>query len=151
MNQSRATIRFETLRENERRWAAQADLEGLPLSDWIPKTLNQRCYDYNVRAQRGRVSKPRDVISGKAASWIRMAAIISRSQVNSTELCAELGISRSTVVRHLADMERIYGLVVQYVRPEGGAPGWYEIVDWGVLDEQRVMALIANDHVDPGN
>jgi hypothetical protein len=69
---------------------------------------------------------------------MRIAGMIATRSVNSTDICAELGISRNSFVRHQADMERIYGLVMEYVRPSGSAAGWYEIKDWGVLDERRV-------------
>jgi hypothetical protein len=104
MKSSTSVIHFETRRDNKTRWVKQAQLEGGNLVDWITDTLNQRCYDYNVRAIRTRENKPHE-----------------------------------TLTRDLADMERTYGLLVEYVRPDGRKPGWYEIRDWGVLDEQRII------------
>lgn len=139
MKSSKSVIHFETQRDNKTRWVKQAQLEDRGLADWITDTLNQRCYDYNVRAIKGRVDKPRDAVSGRALAWLQIAAMIAARPVNSTEICQVLEISRNSFVRHLADMERIYGFVAEYVRPDGRKPGWYEIRDWGILNEQRVI------------
>ncbi|MCH8500089.1 MAG: hypothetical protein LAT63_16570 [Marinobacter sp.] len=83
--------------------------------------------------------RPRQNINGRASQWMRIAGMIATRSVNSTDICAELGISRNSFVRHQADMERIYGLVMEYVRPPGSVSGWYVIKDWGVLNEQQVI------------
>lgn len=132
-------VQFETRRENKARWVKQAQLEDSNLVDWITDALNQRCYDYNVRSIRTRENKPHETLSGKPIRWLRIAAMIATGSVNSTAICADLEISRNSFTRDLADMERTYGFIVEYVRPDGRFPGWYEIRDWGVLDEQRVV------------
>ncbi len=136
-----SVIHFETQRDNKNRWVSQAQLEGSNMVDWITNALNQRCYDYNVRAIRTRENKPHEKMSGKPIRWLKIAAMIATRSVNSTDICADLEISRNSFTRDLADMERTYGFVVEYVRhPKGGGHGgWYEIRDWGVLDEQRVI------------
>ncbi len=139
MKSSTSVIHFETRRDNKTRWVKQAQLEGGNLVDWITDTLNQRCYDYNVRAIRTRENKPHETLSGKPIRWLQIAAMIATQPVNSTDICTELEMSRNTLTRDLADMERTYGLLVEYVRPDGRKPGWYEIRDWGVLDEQRII------------
>ena len=139
MKSSTSVIHFETRRDNKTRWVRQAQLEDSNLVDWITDTLNQRCYDYNVRAIRTRENKPQEKLSGKPIRWLQIAAMIATRSVNSTDICADLEISRNSFTRDLADMERTYGFIVDYVRPDGRYPGWYEIRDWGVLDEQRVI------------
>lgn len=76
----------------------------------------------------------------RANEWLRIAALIDTRSVNSSDICADLGISRNTFVRYQADLEHIYGFRIEYVRPDGSAPGWYEVRDWGVLDRERVIA-----------
>lgn len=133
-------VTFVTERLNKSRWVKQAQQEESGLADWITDTLNQRCYDYQVRGIKDRVDRPRQIVAGRALHWLRIAAMIAAGRVNSTDICAQLDISRNTVTRHLADMERVYGFVVEYVRPDGKHPGWYEIRDWGVIDQSELLA-----------
>lgn len=131
-----SAIHFETQRESKTRWVKQAQREGMKLNAWITKHLNAALGTEPV--SEGRTMRQRQNINGRASEWMRIAGMIATRSVNSTDICAELGISRNSFVRHQADMERIYGLVMEYVRPTGAASGWYEIKDWGVLDERRV-------------
>ena len=132
-----AAIHFETQRENKTRWVKQAQREDMKLNAWITKHLNAVLGTEPV--SEGRTMRQRQNISGRASELMRIAGMIATRSVNSTDICSELGISRNSFVRHQADMERIYGLVMEYVRPSGSASGWYEIKDWGVLDEQQVI------------
>ncbi len=134
----KAAIHFETQRDNKTRWVKQAQREGMKLNAWITKHLNAALGTEPV--SEGRTMRQRQNINGRASEWMRIAGMIATRSVNSTDICAELGISRNSFVRHQADMERIYGLVMEYVRPSGSAAGWYEIKDWGVLDEQQVIS-----------
>lgn len=151
MKSSKSVIQFETRRDNKTRWVKQAQLEDQKLADWVTDTLNQRCYDYNVRGMKARVDKPRETVSGKAVRWLQIAAIIHGKRVNSTAICQALDISRNSFVRHLAEMERIYGFVVEYVWPDKRQPGWYEIREWGVLDEGKVTDRYGKPNTGPGN
>jgi len=149
MKSSTAVIHFETHRDNKTRWVKQAQLEGSNLVDWITGALNQRCYDYNTRAMRNRKERLAGPASGRARQWLKIMAMIDRDRVNSTEICKVLAISRNSLTRYLADMEDIYGVVTEYVRPDGQKPGWYEITDWGVLDELRVREKYADQATRP--
>ena len=139
MKSSESIIHFETRRDNKTRWIRQAQLEGQGLTDWITDTLEQRVYDYNIRGMKDRIDRPRSAVRGKAVEWLRIASMVTSQKVNSTKLCQALDISRSSLVRHLADMERVYGFIVEYTRPDGRNPGWYIVTDWGLLNEQAVV------------
>lgn len=134
-----SVVHFETQRVNKSRWVKQAQLEGANLAEWITSTLDQRCHDYNVRGMRQRKERAAGPSAGKAEVWLQIVALIAARQVNSTGICLALGISRNSLTRHLADMEQVYGLVTEYARADTRKPGWYEIREWGVLDEQQVI------------
>lgn len=132
----KAAVHFETQQGNKARWARQAQREGMKLNAWITERLNDALVTDS--ASGGRKTRERPKIGGRAVDWMRIAGMIATHSVNSTDICADLNISRNSFVRHLADMERIYGFVVEYVHR--GGSGWYEIRDWGVLNEQQVIA-----------
>jgi len=132
-----SAIHFETQRANKARWVKQAQIEGHGLADWITDALDQRCHDYNIRGMRQRKERISGPESGRAQICLQIAAMIATEQVNSTGICEALGISRNSLTRHLADIQSGYGFCVEYVRPDGRKPGWYEIRDWGVLDERK--------------
>jgi len=71
-----------------------------------------------------------------------MLAMIEMEVVNNRHLRAHFECSRSTITRYLQDVEQVYGVVVEYVRPEriGRGGGWYEIRDWGVLNKDAVVS-----------
>ena len=140
MKSSTAVIHFETQRDNKTRWVKQAQLEGFGLADWITKALEQRCHDYNIRGMRERKERIAGPSAGRARAWLQIAGMIATQRVNSTGICKSLEISRNSFTRHLADMEQVYGFVTEYVRDDTRKPGWYEIRDWGVLDEQQVIS-----------
>jgi hypothetical protein len=139
MKSSTSVIHFETSRDNKTRWVKQAQLEGSGLTDWITTALEQRCRDYNIRGMRQRKERAAGPSAGRAQVWLKIAGMIATQRVNSTGICKALGISRNSFTRHLADMEQVYGLVAEYVRDDTRKPGWYEIRDWGALDEQQVI------------
>lgn len=132
-----SAIHFETQRESKTRWVRQAQSEGKKLNAWITENLNAALEPEPI--SQGRTMRPRQKIGGRASDWLRIAGMIATRSVNSTDICAELATSRNSFVRHLADMERVYGVVIEYVRKPGNLPGWYEIRDWGVLNEQQII------------
>ena len=139
MIQKSSVIHFETRRDNKTRWVKQAQLEGPGLAAWITTAQDQRCHDYQIRGMRERKERITGSESGRAELWLRIAALIATRQINSTGICQVLGISRNSVTRHLGDMQSVYGMAIEYVRPDGRKPGWYEIRDWGLLDEQKTI------------
>lgn len=139
-----AVIHFETRRENKTRWVKQAQLEGFGLADWITDALEQRCHDYNIRGMRQRKERAAGPSAGRAQAWLQIAGMIATQRVNSTGICKSLDISRNSLTRHLADMEQVYGLVTVYVRDDTRKPGWYEIRNWGVLNEKEVIRRYGN-------
>ncbi|GGE75540.1 hypothetical protein GCM10011533_29900 [Streptosporangium jomthongense] len=142
MKSPTSAIHFETRRENKARWVKQAQSEGKKLNAWITENLNAAIEPEAMSL--GRTMRPRQKIGGRASDWLRIAGMIATRSVNSTDICAELGTSRNSFVRHLADMERIYGVVIEYVRSPGHVSGWYEIRDWGVLNEKEIIRRYGN-------
>lgn len=78
-------------------------------------------------------------IAGRAPIWLGIIAWIHRHRGNSTDICAEFGIHRNTLVGYLRDIESVYGVVIRYERPDSRYSGWYVIDNWGVLDRSALL------------
>lgn len=87
---------------------------------------------------RIRRTNERPVITGRAVHWLSVVAMIAERRVNSSAICEALGITRNSFTRYMADIERIYGVIIHYERRDGKYPGWYVIDDWGVLNPEQV-------------
>lgn len=74
---------------------------------------------------------------------LQMLAVIgTHAGITSAELMDELGVSRATVKRLIRHAREEFLVDIQW-RPFGtDAGGEYTILDWGVLDRNRVLALL---------
>jgi hypothetical protein len=103
----------------------------------IPPFRQQRSQAF-VPVKKARPEGP--VIQGKTITWLMILAMIGEYSVNSSDICAALGVSRSACMHYLNEIRRVYGVDIQFQRPDGRYPGWYVIHDWGILRKDRVIA-----------